>query len=417
MNFQFASLARPTNRTRGQRIRSGLQLTASGLLIAMLSACGGSEGSDPVTIGNPSPTPTASASGSGQVASVDVGTIPVASGDIVQNYKVTNAGLYMSVSYADTNKPNGIIKLRGTPAFSDAWYTAVPISASGSFVEDYAPSNVYSETRTGIGFYWSGYTPENGGKIRWGLHTANTGSPSTFAEENSFGYFGVKRVASGARSGVAASRPWIQWYQPTTVGNNGYKIYQDDGQYTSANTIADRFGTEATPALAGTANIMISHPDKGELYVGSGNVLAVYTATGRTQSWTLPGSGSIIDMMWVDGTLYFSQGGKIYKTTGSSTVTSFADTSAVGSAGGSFCISRGEIFLPNGDAINLQTNAKRNWFKKGTLSTSQSTAAQEIEFALLSSAGIYCSSYAPATTLYVPSASGKTVHVITPIAG
>lgn len=413
MNFQFA------NRTQKRRVRTGVQLAASSLLLGLLSACGGGESDDDdaVTIGSPTPTPTASSSGSGQVASVDVGTIPVGSTDIVQTYKVTNAGLYMLVGYADSNKPNAIIKLRGTPSFSDAWYTATPISASGSFIEDYAPSNVYSETRTGIGFYWSGRTPENGGKERWGLHTANTGDISTFAEENAFGYYGVKRVASGARSGVVASRPWIQWYQPTTIGNNGYKLYQDDGQYTSANTIADRFGTEATPALTGTANIMISHPDKAELYVGTGNILAVYGPTSRIQSWTLSGSGSIIDMMWVNGTLYFSQGGKIYKTTGSAAPTSVADTSAIGSTGGSFCISGGEIFLPNGDAINLQTNLKRNWFKKGTLSATQSTAAQTIEFALLSSAGIYCSSYATQTTLYVPSVSGNTIRVITPISG
>lgn len=364
---------------------------------------------------SPGPTPTPTPSAQGQVASVAMGTIPVGAADIVTDFKVTNAGLYTLVTYDAANKPNAIIKLRGTPAFSDAWYTATPVTANGSFVSDYAPSNVYAETREGISFYWGGRTSEGGGKDRWGIHVANTGDISTYAEQAAFGNYGVEMVASGARNGVAASRPWVQRYIPTSIGNSGYSVYQDDGQYVKVNDLDDRFGTAATPALTGSADIMLSHPDKGELFVGVGNVLHVYGATTRLRGWSFPESGAITDMMWVNGTLYLSQGSRIWKTDGTSAPTSVASIGATLGVPGRFCISGGEAFLPNGEAIDLNTLTRRSWVKKGTLTTALSTQAQQLEIAVLSGAGIYCSSYATGTVLYVPSQMDRTVRAITPV--
>ncbi len=416
-------------RADARRLPIVLRLAASSLLLGALSACGGEDGGSGggmVTVPTPSPSPTPAPSPTpspsptpmttGQVASVATGTIPIGATDIVTDFKATNAGLYMKVTYAADGKPNAIIKLRGTPAFSDAWYIATPVTANGSFVSDYAPSNPYSETREGISIYWGGRTSEGGGKDRWGIHVANTGDISTYAEQAAFGYYGIQRVASGARSGVAAARPWVQRYIPTTIGNSGYSVYQDDGQYTKPNDIEDRFGTAATPPLTGTADIMLSHPDKGELFVGVGNALHVYSATVRLRGWTFPESGAITDMMWVNGTLYLSQGSRIWKTDGSAAPTSIASIGASLGVPGRFCISGGEAFLPNGEAIDLTTNTRRSWLKKGTLTTAQASEAQQLEIAVLAGAGVYCSSYATGTVIYVPSQMDRTVRAITPVA-
>ncbi|WP_334656791.1 hypothetical protein [Sphingomonas panaciterrae] len=105
----------------------------------------------PTPASSPTPSPTPAATG--QVASVDVATIPVGPDDNVGNFKVTNTGLYMQVRYADETKPDAILKLRGTPAFSEAWYSTVPNDTSGGYIADYAPVNVYAETRAELSFY------------------------------------------------------------------------------------------------------------------------------------------------------------------------------------------------------------------------------------------------------------------------
>lgn len=408
---------------RVQRMGRALKLTASCLVLGLLSACGGEGGEsdfDVVTVPPPapapapSPTPSPTPAATGQVASVDLGTIPVGPNDNVGNFKVTNTGLYMQVRYADETKPDAILKLRGTPAFSDAWYSTVPNNTSEGFIADYAPTNVYAETRAELSFYWAGKDLEAVGVERWGLHTVNGNGVSTVAEERSFGNYGIELVAAGARNGVVASRPWILWYQPSTIGNSGYSIYQDDGAYTKANSIADRFSTPATPPLPGGGSSIYAHPSNPELFVAAGNKLFLYGPNALIRSWTLPGEGIVSDMMWADDALYFGYAGTVYKTDGA-TLRSVAGVTGTGLAvDGSFCISGGEMFLQTGEAIDLRTNTRRNWIRKGQLSTAQASAAQQLEIASLTSS-IFCSSYATGTTLYLAERTGRSLRVVTPV--
>ncbi len=409
----------------GPRYGRGLKLTASSIVLALLSACGGEEGSSddgivtvpappPAPTPSPTPTPTPTPVATGQVASVDLGSIPAGANDLVTNFKVTNSGLYMAVNYDDETKPDAILKLRGTPAFSDAWYSTIPNNTANGSVSDYAPVNVYSESRSELTFYWAGRDFTGDGVERWGLHTVNGNGVSTVAEERSFGSYGIKLVASGARNGVVASRPWILWYQPSTVGNSGYSIYQDDGAYTKANSISDRFSTPATPPLPGDGSAIFSHPSNPELFVVSDNKLFLYGADKLIRSWTLPTGGVATDMMWSGDALYFGFAGKVYKTDGT-TLRSIADVNTTGFAvEGGFCITGGEMFLPTGEAINLLSNTRRNWIKKGQLSSAQASAVQQLELAALSSR-VFCSSYATGTTLYLVSPATRSVRVVTPV--
>lgn len=166
------------------------------------------------------------------------------------------------------------------------------------------------------------------------------------------------------------------WYQPSTVGNSGYSIYQDDGAYTKANSITDRFSTPATPPL--------------------------------------PGDGIASDMMWADDALFFGYAGKVYKTDGT-TLRSIADVTGTGLAvDGRFCITGGEMFLQTGEAIDLRTNTRRNWIRKGQLSAGQTSTEQQLEIAALSSS-IFCSSYATGTTLYLAGRVNRSLRVVTPV--
>lgn len=416
-------MAGGTNHLSARNLERALKLAASSVVLAFLSACGGEEGGSdggivtvpaPPPAPSPTPTPTPTPVATGQVASVDEGSIPVGPNDLVTNFKVTNAGLYMAVSYDDETKPDAILKLRGTPAFSDAWYSTVPNNTANGFVNDFAPVNVYSESRSELTFYWAGRDFSGDGVERWGLHTVNGNGVSTFAEERSIGFYGIKLVASGARNGVVASRPWILWYQPSTVGNSGYSIYQDDGAYTKANSISDRFSTPATPPLPGDGSAMFSHPSNPELFVVAGNKLFLYGPNTLTRSWTLPEGGIATDMMWVGDALYFGYAGKVYKTDGA-TLRSIADVGTAGfGAEGGYCITGGEMFLTSGEAINLSSSTRRNWIKKGQLSSAQTTAAQRLELAALSSR-VFCSNYASGTTLYLVSPTSRSVRVVTPV--
>jgi hypothetical protein len=423
-----------TTHLNSRHNRAILRLATSSALIALLTACGGSDGGGsagggavvlptptptpsptPAPSATPTPSPTPTPSGAGQIASVDEGAIPdVTTADSVQSFKVTNTGLYMKVDYDNDSKADTIIKLRGTPAFSDAWYVATPNAGGG--ITDYAPSNIYSETRSGVAFYWAGPAGDRKDYERWGHHTVNNGGASIQADEAYFGHYGIDYVAAGARSGTVASRPWILWYQPSTISEgNGHKIYQDDGAYSKPNTISDRFTTAATPHAPVSTSIMLSHPSDPELYIGADNRLLVYSAAKLERSWTLPEAGSITDMVWVDGKLYFAQGSKIYRVDGgtiNSVVSNVVDPLA--GIGGRFCISGGEIFLSTGEAVHLTTSTRRNWISKGNLSSSQ-TAAAGILKGRIGGGGVYCSSYASGTTIYSYSVFDQKIMVVTPV--
>jgi len=402
--------------------RIGVRLALGCALLGLLSACGGEDsGGGPVVLPTPSPSPTPSPTPTvtptptptGQVASVDEGTIPgVTAADGVSAFKVTNAGIYMAVRFADETKSDVIVKLRGTPQYSDAWYTATPLTASGSYVDDYAPANPYSESRLGVSFYWAGWTPSEENGDHWGFHTVNNGGVSIIADARHFGHYGIQLVAAGGRSGVVTSRPWIMWYEPSTIGDSGYHIYQDDGAYTGSNEISDRFGTMATPPLPDGASSMISHPDDPELYVAAGNQLFVYGPDKLDRSWTMPEAGTITDMTWVDGKLYFAQASKVYRVNGD-TINSVADIGPGLGIEGRFCISRGDIFLPSGEAINILSGTRRNWISKGTLTAQQETMVGLLTGAI--GAGIYCSSYASATLIYSYNPIDGKMRAITPL--
>jgi hypothetical protein len=431
--MQFLSITHLTS----PRHRSILRLVSSSALVALLAACGGGEdggsaGGGTVVLPTPTPsptpaptatptptptsTPTPTPSGAGQIASVDEGAIPgVTTVDSVQSFKVTNTGLYMKVDYDNDSKADTIIKLRGTPSFSDAWYVATPNAGGG--ITDYAPSNIYSETRSAVAFYWAGPAGDRKDYERWGHHTVNTGGASIQADEAYFGHYGIDLVAAGARSGTVASRPWVLWYQPSTISEgNGHKIYQDDGAYSKPNTISDRFTTAATPHAPVSTSSILSHPSDPELYIAAENRLLVYSAAKLERSWTLPESGWITDMTWVDGKLYFALGTKIYRVDGGviNSVVSNVNDVLIGMSGGRFCISGGEIFLSTGEAVHLTTNVRRNWISKGNLSSSQ-TAAAGILKGRIGGGGVYCSSYASGTVIYSYSVLDQKIMAITPL--
>ena len=298
-----------TNSKSKIQSRNIWRLTVGCTLFGLLAACGGGggdtdggQGVRPAPIPSPTPAPTPTPSGSGQVATVLEGSIPgVTAADTVSSFKVTNAGLYMDVIFADDSQPDAIVKLRGNPTMSSAWVTATPNNQPGAGVHDYVPSDAYSETRDG----GRALSPNEALSQRWGRYTANTGGISITAQDSFIGH--ISLVAPGALGGVIAPRPWIVMHD-----GRGDTIYQDDGAYTNSNRISDVFGTAATPSISNTAGLILSPPENPELYVAAGDSLYLYNPTQRTGTWVMPSSVSgITDMVWADGTLYVGHGTKV----------------------------------------------------------------------------------------------------------
>ncbi len=415
-------------------MRSVGRLVASSLSIAAvlaLSACGGgddgSSGGGSPTASSPTPSPTPSPAPTpaptpapipapvGSVATFVEGNVPGlgAADSIGVDLQVTNRGIYFSISETTTT-PARVVKLHGSPTGVNPWTVVTPDNRADVTLADFAPSNITSEADRAVAFYWA--TLCGACTSKWGHYTANTGGVSITAEErfdlSSSGY-GVFNVAAGAVNGIVAQRPWVVRH----FVSNRYAVFQDDGAYTAANTISDRFGTAARTDLPDTAQLMVSHPVDPNLYVASSNRLLVYDAQRLLRSFTLPSSfNGFTDMMWYQGDLYFGYDGSVWRVAGGATTAErFTSLPTIFAPRGAFCVAAGEIFLGNGEAVDIATRTRRSWASRGSLSAQQSADAQLLTAGTQGS-GLYCSAAQLSPVLYTPNLSRKAMRMITPIA-
>jgi len=405
-----------------RRLRTVALLGCSALALA---SCGGESesGNGPVTLPTPTPTatpsptptptPTATPTPTSNVATFTEGTIPGTQtmGAMIHDLTATNRGLYM-IHGGDLTNADRVIKLHGDPSSSNAW-TAVTPDSTVSARLDIAPSNIYSEGDRAIFFYWrSQIQLPNGGPDGWGSYTANTGGVSvTIREPEGVDQITADHVAAGANTGIVASRPWIV--------DGSFQVRQDDGQYTAENSITDRFSTAAQPPLPGVVTALIAHRSDPELYVATGNRLFTYDASAMVHNWTFPADNAgdaIYDLIWNDNDLYIGFGNKLYVLrSGATTITSVGALNSVASIPGRFCIQRGEAFLSSGEAINLQTGARRDWISQGTLSTAAAATAASLRAS--AAGGVYCSQTGSVIySLNLEAGKSPTIRMVTPLA-
>lgn len=286
-------------------------------------------------------------------------------------------------------------KLHGNPIFND-WSSA----AFTGGIAGFAPSNVYSERDREVSFYWH----QVGIDAKWGSYVANTGDIGFEMPDD----IGISNVAAGGTSGIIAPRPWVVARGLNNHNSDYQYVYQDDGQYTALRKTSDYFGQPAGAELvSGIADaLLLAHPTDGTLFVGAGNKLHVYSASGRQSTTELPGTGFLTDMFWHDNTLWFAYGTTIYRRTGDGAITPF--TQLTGLAGafdfgnpGRFCINGGDILTADGLATRISDGAVRSWISKGTLSAAQQMQASLLE-ATVAGAGIFCSPNNLARAIYTP---------------
>ena len=403
----------------------GARLVGGCAALALVASCGGgsgggSTGGGSVTVtpaptatstATPTPSPSATATPTptttGAVASAVEANIPGVT-NAVSEIQVSNRGLYILV-----DRPAGgsqMVKLHGDPTASNAWTVFVP--DTNVDITDFAISNPYAEADRAIGFYYTGSRSSPFTQV-WGSYAANNGGVSFRAEGIKTGVqFGtIERIAVGAVSGSAvATRSWI--VERATLSPNPRRVFQEDGVYTSSNTIDDRFGTAATPTIAG-ADRIIAHPSDPNLYIALNDKLYVYSSSAQLRSYTFPDTNSFVDtMLWYQNDLYVGHGTGIFRIAAGGTTSRVATLSGPGAK---FCISNGEMFLTTGEAINLQTSTRRDWVAKGNLSPAQSTQAQILRATL--AGGLYCSGTATSTVIYTRSPTSVTgIRMITPVA-
>ncbi|WP_133365959.1 hypothetical protein [Qipengyuania sediminis] len=381
-------------------------------LLCALAACGGGGGSDgsgstpPPAAGVPSPTPapaptpTPTPAPVGEVALYSEGLNPDGASSTLMEIKATNAGIYILAEPSDDTRPWKVFKVQGSPAQSQSWISATPDNDADSMIVSFAPSNIYSETDRGVGFYWASIGAGRPKFNKWGWYSANAGGVSITADDDSIGAaFGntIEMVVSGAVNGIVAPRPWI--IAELRGGSDGYRVFQDDGAYTAANTISDRFSTPALPNLGartytqatGQPSVAISHPRDPNLYVGAGNTLYVYDAQQRLRTFTFPTndpSAGFSDLIWSDNDLYIAFGNNIYRLR-DNTVTLFMPIPlGLGGPPGRFCITGGWLYTIDGTARSLGTGTTRNWISRGTLNSAQTQAAGSLQGGL--GMGVYC---------------------------
>jgi hypothetical protein len=342
---------------------------------------------------------------------------PEPEGDVVE-FKATNAGLYMLVSYSDDAKPSKVLKLQGRPDDAQSWLSATPDTEGGPLIISFAPTNIYSEPTRAVSFYWTSRSADRDKFDKWGFYTANAGGVSTSAAEDGVGTLlnNTQQVYAGGITGIVTPRSWL--ITSRRNGSDGYGVYQDDGGYTAANTISDRFGKAATPDLVDLPDVAVSHPSEPQLYVGAGSRLYVYDADRRVTTYQFPTAditARFSDLIWSDNDLYIGYGGKAYRLRDKQ-ITFFADLPfAFGDAPGRFCITGGSMFMLDGTARALAGGGTRDWIARGTLTPSQNTDAAAIRAGL--GGGIFCSTRT-AGTIYstYPTISGKRgIRVITPL--
>ncbi|MEJ6021441.1 DUF4214 domain-containing protein [Ramlibacter sp. PS4R-6] len=339
-------------------------------------------------------------SGSAGVATYDEASIPgydMASTSLT-GFVATNRGLYMQALDGDAAH---ILKLHGNPIFND--WTSVPF-ADGIY--SYAPLNVYTEADRQVSFYWN----RRGVESRWGLYTANTGSTPGFDVEDNMS---ISLVAAGGTSGVIAPRPWV------VAGFNSdlQSLYQDDGAYTSVRKTSDYFGTAAAGSdqVANLSSaILVAHPTDGTVFVGLGNKLRVFSASGLQSTATLPGDSAISDMFWHDNVLYIGYGAKVYKRTAAGAVSEFAQLTGIAAtlaelfpAPGRFCLNGGDVITADGMARRISDGYTRSWLSSGTLTTQQQQELAIVQ-SQVAGAGVWCSPNNLARVVYtVDLAEGK----------
>jgi hypothetical protein len=345
----------------------------------------------------------------GSVAGYDEAGIPGfnAATTNVTNFVVTNRGLYLWASEFETGVDT-VHKLHGNPIFND--WSSTPMSGG---ISGFAPSNVYSERDREVNFYWH----QGGVDAMWGKYVANTGDIGFDMPDD----IGISTVAAGGTSGVIAPRPWVI-AQGLGNHNSDYQyVFQDDGQYTALRKTSDYFsqpaGTELVGGIAGA--LLLAHPTDGTLFVGAGNKLHVYSASGRQSTVELveDGFSSITDMFWHDNTLWFAYGGTIYRRTSAGAVSAFTQlTGLAGALGfhnaGTFCINGGDILTSDGLAKRISDGAVRSWLSKGTLNATQQMQAALLE-ATVAGSGIFCSPNNLARAIYTPNLSEGKIRMIT----
>jgi len=165
---------------------------------------------------------------------------------------------------------------------------------------------------------------------------------------------------------------------------------------------------------------MVAHPTDPQLYVATQDKILVYDADKLIRSFAFPADAVSMfsDLIWYQGDLYVGHGGKIYRLqAGSSTFTEFAEI-PLGGAGtppGRFCVSAGEVFLYNGQAINIQSRTTRSWISRGTLTSEQNARATVLAASM--GAGIHCSATAVSPLIYAPAFFNNipTIRAITPV--
>jgi hypothetical protein len=395
-------------------------LLAGCALLSTLGACGdGSSGgnggvavvpSPPSTTPTPTPTPTSTPAPTGSIATVLEGGVPgLQSGDSVTDFQVTNRGLYMRVTRESSAASDAIVKLHGDPGVGSAWTITEPEGAAGTKLLSYAPSNLSTEADQTVCFYYAATQTNPSPTLIWAKYNASAGGVSPRMTGDPAAAT-ISHVSPEIGNGCISGRSWILY---RTTGED--QVRQEDGVYTSAQTILDRFSRVAPPALAhGSTKAIVSHPTDPLLYVGADRELSLYDTRRRVSSWTLPeGTGQFTDLIWYENQLFIGYGRRIYRLNGT-TLEVFSDdpVGPEGNARGHFCVSQGEVFLPNGDAIDVSTKAKRSWISKGSLSSEQSTQAQGLATSL--NLGVFCSAANASTHIYAPT-SDRRIRVITPV--
>lgn len=372
----------------------GRRWALAGLLAGLLAACGGGAGGDD---SESSGGDGGAGTGAGAVATVTSAAIPgyVDGESNALVIGASNRGLY--VNHTKPDGTTSIDKLHGAAIFND-WSSA----AFSYLLQDAAIANIYAEQDREVSFYWAG--GPLGGK-RWGLYTANTGTPALEIEDN----MSISRVAAGGREGVITPQPWIVANGAGNINSDYQYLYQADGT-ASAGTFrtSDYFGTPADTDVIGNVGVLLSHPTDPRMFVAAGNTLRVYAPTALESTETLPVDGfmdSISDLVWYDGRLYIGAGNKVFRRDGPGSFQQVAesDFSRFGLPG-AFCIKAGEILTTDGMATRISDGAKRNYIYRGELS-----AEQQAEGAILAaslSPGIYCSPDNTSATIYAaPSAT------------
>ncbi|MDF2177868.1 hypothetical protein P2G88_06355 [Aliiglaciecola sp. CAU 1673] len=323
---------------------------------------------------------------------------------------VTNSGIYLKGT-SESSEKTFIIKGVGQLSGSDSWVQAV----IDDFVYDFAPSNVYGEREREINFYWVS-------SDKWGRYSANGGSPS-FEVENDMH---ISRVAAGGIEGIATPRPWVIAGGIGNYNRGIQYVYQDDGEYTSSQVASDYFSKAAdTQVYRNSDGILISDPKSPTLYIGTCNKIDIYEPDRFVSSHSIQTKDDlscIRQMIFYEGKVWFSHGGKVYlyHNVGIGISEEVAQVDVLFSSPvhnalpGRFCIYGGEIFLPDGTAKRISDGRVRNWIRSGELTPMQTVDEAMIKGWLGS--GMYCSPDASGPIIYTQPNNLSSVIVVFPLA-